>query len=57
MRGLTQEERIDYFEIFLPIIRMTSFQTLLAIANEDMVMRQLNIETAYLHGELQEVVH
>lgn len=55
--GASQIQGVDYYETFSPVVKLTSLRTLLALANEEnMVMRQLDVKTAYLHGVLEEEV-
>lgn len=54
-RGFTQEYGVDYLETFSPVVRFTSVRTLLAIAaQERLILKQFDIKTAFLYGELQE---
>lgn len=53
--GYTQKERIDYNEVFSPIVKHSSIQILLAIvAQFDLKLVQLDVKTAFLHRELEE---
>lgn len=56
--GSSQVHGLDYYETFSPVIKLASLRTLLALGNEErMHMRQLDVKTAYLHGELEEEVY
>lgn len=56
--GSSQVYGLDYYETFSPVIKLASLRTLLALGNEErMQMRQLDVKTAYLHGELEEEVY
>ena len=58
VRGFEQEHGIDYEEIFSPVMRHNSLRTLLALAAvHDMEVQQMDVTTAFLHGELQENVY
>ncbi len=57
-KGFTQEEGIDYDEVFSPVARYTSVRTVLALANEyDMEIEQMDVQTAFLHGDLDEEIY
>lgn len=58
VRGFTQEYGVDYEETFSPVVRFVSIRTILAIAAETKAkLRQFDIKTAFLHGELKEDVY
>lgn len=56
-RGFTQEYGLDYEETFSPVVKYDSIRILLAIAvSEGMSMKQFDIKTAFLYGELKEEI-
>lgn len=57
-RGFTQEYGVNYFETFSPVVRFTSIRIILAIAaKRKMHMKQFDVKTAFLNGELNENVY
>lgn len=57
-RGFTQEYGVNYFETFSPVVRFTSIRTILAIsAQREMKIKQFDIKTAFLNGDLSETVY
>jgi hypothetical protein len=57
-RGFSQKPGTDYEETFSPVVRGESIRMLLSLAaQEGMELHQLDVETAFLHGTLQEEVY
>ncbi|GJW81958.1 retrotransposon protein, putative, ty1-copia subclass [Tanacetum coccineum] len=57
-RGFTQRAGIDYNEVFSPVVRHTSIRVILALtACKDYELEQLDVKTAFLHGNLEEVIY
>lgn len=57
-RGFTQEYGVNYFETFSPVVRFTSIRTILAIAAQrKMQIKQFDVKTAFLNGDLDEIVY
>jgi hypothetical protein len=52
-QGFLQIPGVDYFDMFAPVARLTSIQTILAFAaSKDLETGQIDIKGAYLNGEL-----
>ncbi|KAK2414224.1 cysteine-rich RECEPTOR kinase [Trifolium repens] len=57
-KGFTQVEGIDYNEIFSPVVKHCSIRVLMAIVNQyDLELEQMDVKTAFLHGELEETIY
>jgi hypothetical protein len=57
-QGHNQKYGTDYDEMFAPVVRQTTFRTLLSIAaKRQYVVKHYDINTAFLNGELQEEVY
>ena len=58
VRGFEQQHGVDYWETFAPVVRFTTIRTILSVAAEKgWAVRQLDIQTAFLYGELDEVIY
>ncbi|KAH9762289.1 hypothetical protein KPL70_000762 [Citrus sinensis] len=56
-RGFTQKEGIDFNEIFSPMVKHSSIRILLAmVALFDLELEQMDVKTAFLHGNLEEKI-
>ena len=57
-KGFTQRPGIDYNETFAPVERTESINTVLAIAaDEDLKAENVDVNTAFLYGEVEEEVY
>lgn len=57
VKGYIQEPGIDYTEVFALVVRLDTVRTALAVAaKNDWPVYQLDVKSAFLHGELNERV-
>ncbi|GJT48155.1 putative ribonuclease H-like domain-containing protein [Tanacetum coccineum] len=57
-QGYTQEEGIDYDEVFAPVSRIKAIRLFLAYASfKDFVMYQMDVKSAFLYGKIEEEVY
>jgi hypothetical protein len=58
VKGFEQREGIDFNEVFSPVVRHSSIRVMLAIvALFDLELEQLDVKTAFLHGDLDEEIY
>lgn len=53
-KGYSQKEGIDYQEIFAPVVKHVSIKYMLsAVTHFDMELQQMDVKTAFLHGNIE----
>ncbi|GKC86000.1 retrovirus-related pol polyprotein from transposon TNT 1-94 [Tanacetum coccineum] len=58
VQGYTQEERIDYDEVFSRVARIEAIRLFLAYASfKDFVVYQMDVKSAFLYGKIEEEVY
>ncbi|GJW90879.1 zinc finger, CCHC-type containing protein [Tanacetum coccineum] len=58
IQGFRQKERIDYFDTYALVTRITTIRLLLALASiHNLVIHQMDVKTAFLNGDLDEEVY
>jgi len=57
-KGYSQIPGIDFDDVFSPVVKHSSIRALLSIvAMRDYELEQLDVKTAFLHGELEEDIY
>ncbi|GJT05504.1 putative ribonuclease H-like domain-containing protein [Tanacetum coccineum] len=57
-QGYTQQEGIDYDEVFAPVARIKAIRLFLAYASfKDFVVYQMDVKSAFLYGKIKEEVY
>ena len=58
VKGFEQKKGIDFDKKISPVVKMTSIRTILSIAASlDLEVEQLDVKTAFLHGDLEEEIY
>ena len=58
VKGFQQKKGVDFDEIFIPVVKMTSIWTVLSIATSmNLEIKQLDVKTTFLLGELDEEIY
>ena len=58
VKRYSQGKSIDYAEIFSPVVKLTSIRILLSIvASENLHLEQMDVKTAFLHGDLDKEIY
>ncbi|KXJ67790.1 hypothetical protein RP20_CCG012118 [Aedes albopictus] len=57
-QGFSQQYGSDYDEVFAPVVQQTTFRTLMAVAaKKNMTVKQYDVKTAFLNGDLEEEIY
>ena len=57
-KGFSKVEGIDYSETFAPIAKMNSIRLVLSLAaSQHWLAYQMDVKSAFLHGDLQEEIY
>ncbi|KAL0427907.1 UNVERIFIED_CONTAM: Retrovirus-related Pol polyprotein from transposon TNT 1-94 [Sesamum latifolium] len=57
-KGFTQKEGIDFTEIFSSIVKYSTVRIILALtAHFNWELKQMDVKTAFLHGDLDETIY
>src|SRR5688572_29625408 len=58
IKGFRQKERLDYFDTYSPVTRITSIRMLIALAAiYGLEIHQMDVKTTFLNGDLEEEIY
>ena len=58
VKGFSQRKGIDFDEIFSPVVKMCSIHVVLGLAASlDLEVEQMDVKTAFLHGDLDKEIY
>ena len=58
IKGFLQKKGIDFDEIFSPVVKLTSIRIILGlVASLNLELEQMDVKTAFLHGDLNEEIY
>lgn len=56
-KGYSQQYEVDYAEVFAPVARLDTIRVVLSLsAQKNWMVYQLDVKSAFLHGELKRCV-
>ncbi|MCO5609051.1 hypothetical protein L7F22_063272 [Adiantum nelumboides] len=57
-KGYKQKHGVDFDEIFSPVVKLATLRLVLGlVAFEEMELKQMDVKTAFLHGDLLEMIY
>ena len=58
MKGFSQKKGIEFEDIFSPMVKMSSIRVVLGLdTSMNLEIKQLNVKTVFLHGDLDEEIY
>ena len=58
VKGFNQRKGVDFVEIFSSVVKMSSIRVVLGLAASlDLEIEQMDVKTAFLHGDLEEEIY
>ena len=58
VQGFSQKKGIDFDEIFSHVVKMSSIRVVLSlVASLDLEIEQIDVKTAFLHGDLKKEIY